>query len=403
MSRRPIRWLTSALVLSFLASAWLGWDLYAAYQGAQEAERHLAQQERLYGVILRLDEVLTMSARLAAALGETRWEDRYHAAEPELDAAIQAARATAPAEVRLEASQVDEANRRLIALESKAFGLVRADRVAEARMVLFTPEYEEQKRTYKDGMDRFIAGCREHIASAVTAERRAVRTRVAIMLGILIALIAGAAWVTRRRVATPLGELTEAAGRIAGGDLGQPLTVTSDDEIGALQEAFNGMAAELRAQRDLLEQQNRELSENLLHQQRLAETIRELAIPLIPVTRDVVVLPVVGYVDTRRASELMQKLLEGSVIHEARTAILDVTGISALDSHVLQFLMRAIQAAGLMGTTVAIAGISAAMAQTLVEQGLELPQVRTYRDLRSALEITLKTGAGRAPAAPARR
>jgi signal transduction histidine kinase len=116
---------------------------------------HLRLAE-LRGIIIHLDEVLTMSARMAAATGDPRWEQRYRTFEPKLDAAIREAVEFAPeAHSAAGVSATDEANTKLVAMEKCAFELIRQKHLVEARDLLFGDEYKKQKRIYAEGMNDF--------------------------------------------------------------------------------------------------------------------------------------------------------------------------------------------------------------------------------------------------------
>ena len=124
-------------------------------------ERHL-EIEELRGTIVHLDEVLTMSARMAAATGDLRWEERYHGFEPKVDAAIKSAIELAPEAYSGEAAtQTDAANIKLVAMEKRAFDLARRGRVDEAKTLLFSHEYESQKKVYAQGMAEFAEALSE--------------------------------------------------------------------------------------------------------------------------------------------------------------------------------------------------------------------------------------------------
>lgn len=87
-ARFPIRLLTVACLLTTMAFAWFGWIIFDARRDLKGYAVQLSRIEQLRGVIAHLDEVLTMSARMAAATGDSRWEERYRQFEPQLDAAI---------------------------------------------------------------------------------------------------------------------------------------------------------------------------------------------------------------------------------------------------------------------------------------------------------------------------
>jgi len=141
--------------------------------------------KELSGSIIYLDEVLTMSARMAAATGDLGWEKRYRSFEPQLDAAIKEAMRLAPEAYSDEAAaQTDAANIKLVTMENKAFDLVRQGRVDEAKEILFSDQYETQKRIYTKGMTRFAAGLSKIIAADLKREQR--RAFIYISIGVLL-------------------------------------------------------------------------------------------------------------------------------------------------------------------------------------------------------------------------
>lgn len=86
--RFPIRLLTLVCLLTIMAFAWFGWIMFDANRDVKMFADRVSRIEELRGVIVHLDEVLTMSARMAAATKDLQWEERYHRFEPQLDAAI---------------------------------------------------------------------------------------------------------------------------------------------------------------------------------------------------------------------------------------------------------------------------------------------------------------------------
>lgn len=209
---------------------------------------------------------------------------------------------------------------------------------------------------------------------------------VSLLLGLLLSTGIFALY---RSILRPVKGVAQAAIAVADGDFDQTLPQTSSDEIGDLQRAFNQMVVDLREQRTAIEQRNAELEQSLHAQQQLFATIKQLSAPLLPLLDGVVVLPIVGHVDTQRADAIMQTLLHGVAQRRARVAILDVTGIAMLDTYVTKLLLQAVKATELLGAQVIVAGISSAMAQILVQQGVSLGNLLTYRDLRSAIDSVL--------------
>ena len=123
---------------------------------------------------------------------------------------------------------------------------------------------------------------------------------------------------------------------------------------------------------------------------RLTQQVRELSSPVIKVWEEVLVLPLVGHIDAIRAGRLMEDLLQGIVDHQAEIVIIDVTGVPVVDTHVVNHLVRTIKAAGLLGAQSVLVGIRAEMAQTIVQLGLNLEDLRTRANLRDGIAFALE-------------
>ncbi len=114
--------------------------------------------------------------------------------------------------------------------------------------------------------------------------------------------------------------------------------------------------------------------------------LAELSTPLIPIRDGIVVMPLIGSINSERASQMIGTLLKGVVSSGSRVAILDVTGVHAIDTHVADTLMRAARSVRLLGAEVVITGIRAGVAQALVGLGVELHDVKTSRDLKGGIK-----------------
>jgi PAS domain S-box-containing protein len=153
------------------------------------------------------------------------------------------------------------------------------------------------------------------------------------------------------------------------------------------------VSAEAAIVRDLTEERRREeeqqrFQEQIIEAQRQA--IRELSTPLIPLAAGLVVMPLIGSLDGARADQVTETLLHGVVAHQARTAILDVTGLKGVDAGVAAALLRTAQAARLLGTEVVLTGITPEVARVLVEIGADLGGVLTYGTLQTGVAQALK-------------
>jgi rsbT co-antagonist protein RsbR len=113
--------------------------------------------------------------------------------------------------------------------------------------------------------------------------------------------------------------------------------------------------------------------------------LEELSTPLIPITDQIVVMPLIGALDSRRAQQVVGALLHGVSETRARTAILDITGVSVVDTQVANALIRAAQSAQLLGAQVMITGIRPEVAQTLIGLGVDLRGIITHSSLQSAI------------------
>ena len=148
-----------------------------------------------------------------------------------------------------------------------------------------------------------------------------------------------------------------------------------DDQAAALQAEL----AALRAENDTLRARIDEL------EQIQSIALRELSTPLVPITDGLVAMPIVGAIDSLRAQQIMETLLEGISELQADIAILDITGVRVVDTQVAAALLAAAQAAQLLGALVVLTGISAEVAQALVHLGAEMRGIVTRSNLQSGI------------------
>lgn len=115
-------------------------------------------------------------------------------------------------------------------------------------------------------------------------------------------------------------------------------------------------------------------------------TIFELSTPVLQLRDRLLMMPIVGVVDTQRARQLTEHLLQGIRNARAKVVVIDVTGVAAVDSRVANHLLQTVDAARLMGATCVVSGISADVAQTLVTLGVDLTRLTTVGDLQGGIE-----------------
>jgi rsbT co-antagonist protein RsbR len=175
-----------------------------------------------------------------------------------------------------------------------------------------------------------------------------------------------------------------------GGLYDTPVRVPANDE--PLANLFVGLklaADNLRMLSNDLEFRIRQAEERAVTISAQQQAIRELSTPVIEVWEGVLVLPLVGAIDTARAAQIDESLLEKIVRAEASVAILDITGVPIVDTAVANHLLKAVKASRLLGADVVLTGVSPLNAQSLVKLGVDLGTVTTKSSLKEGLKWAL--------------
>jgi rsbT co-antagonist protein RsbR len=124
--------------------------------------------------------------------------------------------------------------------------------------------------------------------------------------------------------------------------------------------------------------------ERIIRQQQ--EAIRELSTPVLQVRERLLILPIIGVLDSQRARQVTEQLLRGIRSNRAKVAVVDITGVPTVDSTVANHLVQTVEASRLMGASVIITGLSSEIAQTLVTIGVDLSKVTAVGDLQGGIE-----------------
>jgi anti-anti-sigma regulatory factor len=149
------------------------------------------------------------------------------------------------------------------------------------------------------------------------------------------------------------------------------------------------------AERKRAQEESAQLQQEVIEAQR--RTLQELSTPIIPVMDRIIVMPLIGGIDDMRARDITRRLLAGIRQHRARVVIVDITGVPAVDSGVANYLTRAIQAARLKGARTIVTGISDAVAETVVDLGIDWigsesgAEINTLNDLQTGLLAALNS------------
>jgi anti-anti-sigma regulatory factor len=154
--------------------------------------------------------------------------------------------------------------------------------------------------------------------------------------------------------------------------------------------ALLGNQVELAQREQILVDTNKNLQRSNDEMTRLIELVRELEIPVIPLLSGVLVVPLVGQLDTRRMNTLMTSLLDAVHARRARIVILDITGVSIVDTDVARHLEKMAKAIKLLGTDVMLAGINANIAQTITQLGVSFVGIKTFGQLQDSVAVVLR-------------
>ncbi len=187
-----------------------------------------------------------------------------------------------------------------------------------------------------------------------------------------------------------LDQLEEVLASAAAMKLDVRVDVTEDDELASTEEAINVLLEDFAA---LLAERTRseaQLQERLQTIQRQQEAINELSTPVIKVWDGLLVLPIIGTLDSQRTQRMMESLLQQIVSTGSKIAILDITGVPVVDTMVANHLIKTITAAGLMGAECILSGISPNIAQTIVHLGIDLTGVKTKSTMMEAMRYAIR-------------
>lgn len=162
------------------------------------------------------------------------------------------------------------------------------------------------------------------------------------------------------------------------------------EKICQMQHELIDLTSELAEAQRELHRQNRALQKALQEQQNLLQTIQELTAPAVPIWENVLLLPLVGYIDSQRVGRITSQLLDSVAANHARYVILDVSGIADIDTTVARHLIDTARSLRLLGTQSVLVGITPTLAETMTHLGIELKDFRVQSDLQHAVAYVLR-------------
>ncbi|MHC4735190.1 MAG: PAS domain-containing protein [Planctomycetota bacterium] len=189
-SRLVIKGFLFVFLFTIVILGSLAWYTWRSNRHLKALETTHFRLLELSGRIIYLDEVLTMSTDMAAHSGQMKWEDRYRIYEPQLDKAIKEVIELSPEKFMIEAiSRTDVANIKLVAMENRAFDLIRQEQQQAAVNLLHSPEYQEQKEVYSKGINEIANAIGSREKARLKKEQRIALTTI-IFLIIAMPLVA---------------------------------------------------------------------------------------------------------------------------------------------------------------------------------------------------------------------
>jgi rsbT co-antagonist protein RsbR len=177
----------------------------------------------------------------------------------------------------------------------------------------------------------------------------------------------------------------------------RPSQTTEEEELSGLFTSSKATAADLavalaklRQEVEERQQVEIELRDKLAFIRRQEEAIRAMSTPIIQIWDGVLTLPVVGSLDSARASSMMEQLLAEIVRTRARFAIIDLTGVDVVDTGTANHLLKIMRAVELLGARCVVTGIRPGVAQTMASLGVDLASISTLRNLQEGLKACMR-------------
>ena len=272
--RSPVPLLTMLVAISLGILGWLGVHSYVTSQRLHLVTALIEQIQESQATIIHLNEVLTMSARMAAVTGDPEWVQRYQQATPELQQAIRSVRAFVPApEDRLAAEAIAAARGTLAELEQQALTVVQQGQLAEAQALLFSEDYGVQQHAVVESIHRFDNRVKAIVTAAHDERRRGTYRSELLLIGLMAVLFSF--WVMAfQTLSRSAGKLLQSNRRL----------VAQADELARINRTLDRRVEErtqqLETSKQQLEQANEELRRESLQRHQAAQEVHDKATAL---------------------------------------------------------------------------------------------------------------------------
>lgn len=199
------------------------------------------------------------------------------------------------------------------------------------------------------------------------------------------------------KIAERISRIEDVLASVAAGDMDARIESETEDDLSGIEAAIDLLIDDLTDELKQRELMQKEVEDKLSKIQEQQKTIfqqqadlLELSSPVSKVWDNVLILPVIGTLDSQRTQIMMENLLEKIVETGCTISILDITGVPTVDTQVANHLLKTVTSARLLGAECIISGISPAIAQTIVHLGIDLSSIKTKATLQDAMIFAMK-------------
>ena len=189
-----------------------------------------------------------------------------------------------------------------------------------------------------------------------------------------------------------VGKIEDALAEAAAGNFSAEIPVSHEDfdELTSVEVGINILMSDLGEEVRRSQKRADELQDKLDLIRKQQEALEELSTPVITIWDRVLVIPLIGFMDTKRSQQLTENLLNRVAASQVEVVILDVTGVPMVDSTVANHLLTTVASLRLLGASCVISGIRPEVARTIVLLGVDLKAVKTVSSLSHALKWALR-------------
>ncbi|MBA3470953.1 MAG: STAS domain-containing protein [Herpetosiphonaceae bacterium] len=235
-----------------------------------------------------------------------------------------------------------------------------------------------------------------------TRNQQMILVLLAMGLGMIVVILIMQYFATTT-LGKPLKSLLAGVQAFTRGQLTTRVAVVRQDEVGAMASAFNELAITIQRQTKDLQveydravaaqaetEQARELITSQLDTIKQKDSLlREMSVPVLPLSKSTLVMPLVGALDSDRLHQIQHQALQSLEGRSIKYLILDITGVPVVDTQVAQGLIQVVQAARLLGTETVVVGVRPEVAQTIVQQEINFNAITTRGSLEGGIAYAL--------------